>query len=91
MKEIIPRECIMEFAVDMEKKLRVNDGVKPDWREQENSELLNHLKQEVDELSDEFDSEPPVIGLARYEATDVALIAMMLWDKLVPGERGNGR
>ena len=88
-----PRECIMEFARDMEKKLRSNDEIKPHWRGHSNARLLKHLMEETGELVAEYSDGPAgvVIGLARYEAVDVALLAMMLWDNTVPGDRDGGR
>ena len=82
-----PRKEIMEFAQDMERKLRENDAVKNHWLDESTNHLLYSLKQEVTELSLEilfkFSSQAVI-----DECADVANLAMMIADhhrKLLDG------
>lgn len=73
----------------MEDKLAANDGTKSDWRNEPDEFLLRRLWEEVDELTQALmiDGDSPEV---MSEASDVANIAMMLFDKRLPwlGERG---
>ena len=77
-----PRALIAAFAERMEAKLATNDR-KPPWRDEALFVLLNHLRDEVDELllaiiAHHADGDP--LEEVALEADEVALLSMMVWD-----------
>ncbi len=86
-----PRAAVLRFAGLMERKLVVNDGVKPGWRTESDEFLLRRLRDEVEELAQALIGD--VDRDVTSEAADVSNIAMMLADKRMPslGDRGHER
>lgn len=76
---IIPREQVMEFAEQMEMKLKAND-YKRNWRKCSDEDLLRGLRDEVDELLTAIKRKEPDTAVI-MECADVANYAMMLADK----------
>jgi hypothetical protein len=80
---ITPRECVLKFAVDMEKALLRNDH-KVGWQDARCRWLLHRLKEELDELEAVLrcPNGSDSVGLAVREAADVANFAMMIADNI---------
>lgn len=88
-EEVVPRECVMEFARAMEMKMRQREYKGP-WKNYKRHDQLTLLREEQEELevSCEFDGDHEEIS---GEAVDVGVCAMMLWDNHTPGDREDGR
>jgi NTP pyrophosphatase (non-canonical NTP hydrolase)/uncharacterized coiled-coil protein SlyX len=74
-----PRSEVLEFADDMERKLRENDH-KGGWDGDEPKALLKRLREEVDELAKALASPNRQNDRVIDEAADVGNFAMMIAD-----------
>lgn len=75
------RPCVLEFALETERILKLNDH-KPGWHNDSEVTMMVRLREEVTELGNEVvlqycDGHDAKL---QKEAVDVANIAMMIWD-----------
>lgn len=78
-----PRAVLVDFAQALEATISRNDH-KPDWVREPQQTLVDKLREEVAELEHELrvaDEAPGSTPRVALEALDVALCALMLWDR----------